>query len=99
MERSAKYKIIYITPKKQYWGITDTGSKTCLIKNIGDVKMLDNFLSDKKIISYTDSKLYKAKQIPFNFEEAVEGLTQAFAKLEMDRLIKKEEIENKKNEV
>ena len=91
LEIAAKYTMVYITPKMQYWGITDTGFKKCLIKNISDVKMLDNFLSDKKIISYTDSKLYISKPIAKNSKEMLEGLQKAFAKLEIKMHVKMNE--------
>ena len=82
LSSATKYTTIYITPSNQYWGIiTDTGFKKCLIKNVGDKRMLDNFLSDKKIITYKESKLYKCKQEPFEPEKVLEQVHQAFSNL------------------
>jgi hypothetical protein len=55
-----KYKTIisvYFTPNYQLWGILDNGKKKCLLKNAVVGTELDNFLKDKKIISYGDTKV------------------------------------------
>ena len=82
LSSATEYSIIYITPSNQYWGIIpDTGFKKCLLKNIGDKTMLDTFLSDKKIITYKESKLYKYKQEPFDPRKALAQVHQAFENL------------------
>ena len=53
-------KIIYITPSGQYWGICSKGIKKCIIKKKNMyTNILERFLLDKIVISYTDSKLFK----------------------------------------
>jgi hypothetical protein len=60
-------QIIYITPLGQYWGIFSNSIKKCIIKkkNIY-LPVLEDFLLDKKVISYKNSKLFK-KGVKFTF--------------------------------
>jgi len=62
-EKKAKLKnieIFYVTPKNQLWGILKDGTKKCVIYTIKNKCInLNDFLNNKKLISYKDSKLFK----------------------------------------
>lgn len=60
-------KIIYITPKGQCWGICSKGIKKCLVKKKVNFMNLKDFLQNKKVISYKNSKLFK-KGVSFDFD-------------------------------
>ena len=64
--RFKNIKIIYITPKRQLWGICAKGIKVCILRKVSDWVYLESFLKIKKIISYESSKLFK-KSINFKF--------------------------------
>jgi hypothetical protein len=60
-------QIIYITPLGQYWGICSNSIKKCIIKKKNTyLPVLEEFLLNKKIISYKNSKLFK-KGVKFTF--------------------------------
>jgi DNA adenine methylase len=54
-----KIEIFYVTPKNQLWGIFKDGTKKCVIYRVKNETNLNEFLSNKKLISYNDSKLFK----------------------------------------
>lgn len=45
-------KIIYLTPKKQLWGIFNNGVKKCIVRKITNIICLNKFMNNKKLISY-----------------------------------------------
>lgn len=59
-------EIVYITPKKQLWGILHNGNKKFITGKITNTIDLRDFIQNKKLISYKDSKLFK-KKIEFKF--------------------------------
>ena len=90
--------IIYITPKKQLWGIFTNGVKKRIVGKIIGTTCLSEFIQDKKLISYKDSKLFKKgiQLVVKNVRFIVEVLSGEYLKKEFARLSnnsKKENIE------
>ena len=87
-----KILIIYITPSNQYWSINIEGVKKCVFKKIIDIKLLEDFLKKKKIISYENSKLFK-KGVKFNFVlKGIELILNNGAMIFIENLNKKSEV-------
>ena len=51
--------IVYLTPKKQLWGIDSEGVKKCIMQKARDIDDLLDFVQNQKLITYKDSKLFK----------------------------------------